>query len=546
MNPRILVCSALAALSLAAAAREKKIVSFAWEWEKTGPAMLGELQPQIYAAGLDGVGVNFEFKQGGKTYSSGDGICTAPWDYEAMRPVAAEYRKVLGKPGLTDCFLTSFYVPKKRFGWNDDASWARLRDNMRLAARFAKESGCVGLRIDHEDYPRQRQFDWLPGDPPMEELEKIVRRRGYEVFSVVFEEFPDAKLFFFWFRTEHARHFNGAEDPLRSLRDARKLWAFFANGIIASLPPGARIYDGNECSYEYKSEHFEYLVQANAIRQMDGFAYPENQAKYRAQVFPSTSLFLEMYCRTNSATQWYRPPFAGSRLGMFRRDLRQALDSVDEYIWTWSSQHPYARRTIGPTVDSWNRKIWSNKTFDELMPGFNRAIVAIKNPGRFMREVYPEMMAGANAPTNLVPKGFSPKSNWQETQTDRKPGTFTRDDEVFCTAAPSVRIEGVAKGCLLASVADVKAGEIYAVRVRTKVESGGVHANVKWQLGGKWRHFEPVSALTFGDPDERGWRTGATAVVVPENVDQLVLLFQVVQNPGERCWADDAEIVRVE
>ena len=78
------------------------------------------------------------------------------------------------------------------------------------------------------------------------------------------------------------------------------------------------------------------------------------------------------------------------------------------------------------------------------------------------------------------------------------------------------------------------------------MESGGVHANVKWQLGGKWRHFEPVSALTFGDPDEKGWRTGATAVVVPENVDQLVLLFQVVQNPGERCWVDDAEIVRVE
>ena len=35
--------------------REKKIVSFAWEWQRTDPAMLQELQPQIYAAGLDGI-----------------------------------------------------------------------------------------------------------------------------------------------------------------------------------------------------------------------------------------------------------------------------------------------------------------------------------------------------------------------------------------------------------------------------------------------------------------------------------------------------------
>ena len=524
--------------------REKKIVSFAWEWQRTDPAMLQELQPQIYAAGLDGIGLGLNFRQGEQSFST-DGICTEPWDYAAMRPYVEKYRMVLGRPGLTDCFLTSFYVPKKRFAWTDDAAWARVRDNMRLLARFAKAAGFVGLRIDHEDYPRQRQFDRLPGDPPMAELEGIVRRRGREIFGPVFEEFPDAKLFFFWFMTEHARMFNGADEPLQALRDANKLWAFFANGILDTLPPDGRIYDGNEHSYEYKSGDFEYFENAGAIRQMDGFAYPENRGKYRSQVSPSAAIFLGMYCQTNSATQWYRPPFAGSRLGMFRRDLKQALDSVDEYLWTWSSWQPYIRR---PNVSSgeWPAPVWRKKTFEDLMPGFTRALIAIKNPVRFLDEIYPAMMAATNAPANLISSDLSPKSVWQEKPKDRAPGTFSMDTEVFGAASPSVKVEGVGKGGLVASVDGVLTGEIYAVRVRTKVQGGGFHARVGWQRGGKWRHFALVSALSFGKPDERGWRTGRAVVTVPENVETLVLLFNVNQEVGEVCWVDDAEIVRVE
>ena len=524
--------------------REKKIVSFAWEWQRTDPAMLQELQPQIYAAGLDGIGLGLNFRQGEQSFST-DGICTEPWDYAAMRPLAAEYRKVIGKPGLTDCFLSSFYVPKKRFAWQDDAAWGRVRENMRLAARFAKAAGFVGLRIDHEDYPRQRQFDRLPSDPPIAELEGLVRRRGREIFSAVYDEFPDAKLFFFWFMTEHAKHFNGADEPLQALRDGNKLWGFFANGILDALPSGGRIYDGNEYSYEYKSGDFEYLAQANATRQMDGFAYPENRAKYRTQVSPSAALFLSMYCQTNSATQWYRPPFAGSRLGMFRRDLKQALDSVDEYLWTWSSWHPYIRRA-NISDKKWPAAVWRKETYEELMPGFTRALIAIKSPVRFLDEIYPGLMGTTNVSANLVSPDISPKSNWQEKPKDgRAPGTFVNDDSVFGKAAPSVRIEGVRSGCLLASVKDVQAGEIYAIRIRTKVEVGGFYARVGWQRGGKWRHFEPVKALSFGQPDERGWRTGRAVATVPEHVDTLVFLFNVNQETGEKCWVDDAEIVRV-
>ena len=125
MNTRIIVCSIAFGLSLVAFPRDKKIVSFAWEWARTGPAELLELQPQIYAAGLDGIGASLWFRSGEKTFTYND-ICTESWDYEAMRPEIEKYRKVLGRPGLTDCFLSSFYVPKKRFDWAfRKGSWLR-------------------------------------------------------------------------------------------------------------------------------------------------------------------------------------------------------------------------------------------------------------------------------------------------------------------------------------------------------------------------------------------------------------------------------------
>lgn len=545
MKTRTILVAMLVMVSMTAFPRDKKIVSFSWEWSGTGPVELLDLQPQIAATGLDGIGVSLSFNQDGRELAS-RGICENTWRYESICQLAGQYRKVTGKRGLTDCFLSSFYVPKQRFDWTDDASWNIVRDNMRLCARFAKESGFVGLYVDPEDYPGTRQFERFPDDPPMKELVPIVRRRGRELFKVVFDEFPNAKLFFFWFMTEHAKRFSGAAEPLHALRDAGLLWAFFANGILDAMPPTGRIYDGNECSYEYKSGDFEYLIQANAIREMDRFAYPENRAKYVAQVTPSTALFLEMYCRTNSTVRWYRPPFAGSRLGMFRRDLKQALDSVDEYIWTFGGQHPYVRRKIGPEVNNWYRKIWSAETYDDMMPGFNRTIVAIKSPMRFLDEIYPEMMCSSSAPKNLVSPDLSPKHNWQAKKKNRVPGTFSEDCAVFGTSAPAVKVEGVAEGCLSVSVGGVHAGEIYALRIKTKVKSGGFSANAKWERDGKWRHFEPVTALSFGEPDEKGWRTGRAIVTVPENVDSLALLFNVYQEPGEICWVDDAEIVRID
>ena len=53
------------------------------------------------------------------------------------------------------------------------------------------------------------------------------------------------------------------------------------------------------------------------------------------QMQVSTGMYLDMYINpTNSP--WYFPPKDGSRLETFRRNLAQALDAADEYIWLYT------------------------------------------------------------------------------------------------------------------------------------------------------------------------------------------------------------------
>lgn len=546
MSTRNVLALLMVGFASAGVAREKKIISCAWEWRQTGPGEIAELQPQIAAAGYDGIAFAFRYPHG-EDFHSSYGIGSQEWNWDEMQGELAKFKSALGKPGLTDSFLLSFRCPSRRLDWTDDAGWARIARNMRLAARFARESGAVGLVIDHEDYPKQRQFERLATDLPIRELAALVRRRGREVFAAVFEEYPNAKLLFFWFMTEHARYLNGVESPLRALADSGKLWAFFANGILDVLPPEAGIIDGNEHSYQYESAWYDYLQQAAALRDMDGFCAPSNREKYRRQVQASGALYLDMYVQTNTASAWYKGPSGGTRLGMLRRDLKQLLDASDEYVWTWSERNPLVKRTR-QSPDKWERKedpIWWHPTYEEKLPGFSRAIWALKDPDEFVRRDVPELIASGSL-TNLLARGFDDSHVWQEKMKGRSFGGFTNDCAVTTSGKGSVRITGVSKGCVMAERMSVAPGEIYLVRACVRSASGGFDSMVSWRLESKQRWFVPVKGLSFGSADRDGWRQGTAIVAVPEGVDAMVLSVSVTQDEGETCWADGAEIYRIQ
>ena len=94
-------------------------------------------------------------------------------------------------------FLDGYRAPKKRVAWNDDAAWDKIAHNIRILAKFAKDAGFVGLRIDPEDYHRQQQYRLIDSDGmSYEKAAELARSRGRQLFSGVFAVFPDASRAF--------------------------------------------------------------------------------------------------------------------------------------------------------------------------------------------------------------------------------------------------------------------------------------------------------------------------------------------------------------
>ena len=85
MRFRGAVLALAAVASAACGAANKRIVSAAWEWASTGPGELLELQPQIAAAGVDGIIVTLRFAHGGEFYGGRDQMQEPRWDWGENR-----------------------------------------------------------------------------------------------------------------------------------------------------------------------------------------------------------------------------------------------------------------------------------------------------------------------------------------------------------------------------------------------------------------------------------------------------------------------------
>lgn len=539
------------ALALAPSVRaaDRKMVSFAWEWHRSGAKELLALQPQVAAAGYDGIGVDLRFphREGTNTvwWGTSRGIMEQPdWDWDELAVELDDFRKLTGLDGFRECFVSGYRVPAKRFAWTDDASWGRISRKMTQLARYAKLAGFAGICIDHEDYTLQRQFEHLPDDPPMPEMAALARRRGRELVAGAFAEYPALKLWFFWFFSEIRDSVARVSEAGDAMLDSNFVLGNFLNGILDAMPPEARIIEGNECSYQFESGCYEYY--RNAVMQrhaLAGAAAPENREKYRTQVLQGSALYLDMYVQTNAASAWYRAPYAGSRLGMFRRDLHQALDACDGYVWTWSERNPIVKREKRAKWDRFPDPIWWNPTYDEKMPGFNRAIRAIKCPERFLAEDFPAIRA-SGALSNRISAVFTDRTpKWQEEMKDRSVGTFEPSKD----GGRYMRVTGCSKGCVMPGISGCAAGEVYVLRIRVRNAGGGFWAYANYSgHGSRWPFFLPHTALKFSRPDAEGWQQGECVAVIPEGATTLSLVTFFRQNAGEKCYLSEPEIFKLE
>jgi hypothetical protein len=437
------------------------------------------------------------------------------WSRESIAPQLAYCREIVKYPALKDSFLLVWITPsgkKNRIAWNDDEGWKLFTENMRNLAWFAKESGFKGLMLDPEEYALALQYLYKKEDADsFEKCSALARQRGRQLFSAIFEEFPDIDLFFLWTLEHHVRFFSGRgeTDPKQISDDNGELLPYFYNGMLDVMPPKARFVDGSE---HYTLTATQGMWMKGALNQFVGakpFVAPENWAKYRSQLLVSNAHYLDMYSQKASPkSTWYFGPAEGSRIEHFRLNLEESLLVADEYVWIYAESGRLIDWKACPT------KYQSSKIplWEDQIPGFTDLMVMAKDPDKLMAAKMEEKRRKGEL-KNLfegqvaLPRRFEIKEESVHTE---------------CKNPPSVK--------------GVRPGEIYSVsfRYQAKVRSGKPNFKVVWRKDGRMVK-EARNVELVDDPNQKPdtWRWVRTSVTVPEDVDELVVAIAGELSPGD-------------
>ena len=528
--------------------RADKYLAGGWEFAGSGVDALLEKADAFDRTALDGLILYVEAKgTDGQHLTSRNIIHQRAWTDADLAPDIPKYRQLLAHKAFRHSFLNSYRAPTNRVAWTDDATWARVANNMRVLAKFAKACGFEGLQMDPEDYHKQNQYLRVETDGmDYETLAKLARKRGAEVFRGVFEEFPDAKLLSYWFLSMGNTHIADIHPKhLRELmfRGATDLWPHFVEGILDVLPRTATLIDGLETAYSWRASKMDYYTGSRAVH--DGLAQlvsPENREKYRLQMQNSFGVYLDGYSNITNGG-WYMEPVNGSRLNHLRNNLVQATDAADEYLWFWSER--------GSWTGAKNKIL--AKTWESQLPGLDETLLLVKNPDVLGRRLRERMASGELKPLNgnvacvgtdpaKVP---APYDFWREhPKYHLRPGTFGCDLTQGDGDRSSLVAEGCQRGSFLIDSGDrrFKPGDVFGLSFSSK----GRHLSVVigWKKGGKWdwtirRMFVPIGPNVTPD----GWSRTDWSFAIPDGADGFGIMFNVGQDVGEKCWYDNIAVI---
>lgn len=507
---------------------QKKYIAHGWDLLAVTPEEVLAHADAFDRTAIDGVTLMIRQRLGdGRTISHSSVMTDPLWPRDELKGHIATFREIVKHPSLKESFLSSWWAPRKRLAWTDDAAWRTFAANMGTIAWLAKEGGLRGVLVDAEDYPKSEQYRLQAGDPAYDETARLARKRGAEVFSAIFREYPDVTFLSFWMLSLNPRYLS-SNDPMGDARANGSLWPWFVNGMLDVMPATAKFVDGNEHAYRYEAEKGQFYRSACQQRTGAlGLVAPENRQKYLAQLRAGFGLYLDSYINpTNS--NWYFGPVNGSRLTHYAQNLAQATAAADEYVWVYGE-----KRSWVPWKGTKNTRFQGVETWDDALPGFSDEMGGVKDPRGYCRRRLGQMRK-EGVLTNLVDGVKRPWGTWQH---EKKPkGKMGQEGS-------GVFLEGAPNGCHLVHIHGVKPGETFAVSLKMKGTGGS--SIVYWQKDGHWQWGLAGVPISFATGTEAEWRTGEALVRVPEGADTLVLQLCGKQRPGERVVFNQVEIVEL-
>lgn len=547
----VIVAAVAVATAVAACAEsvQKKFVLFGWELQNATPGQILANADKLANTPFDGVGIYLKIKDAeGRECSYRETVSGPEWPKGVFDSYLPDLKRFAETDHLKESFIVAFRSPLKRLDWTDDAAWQVAANNMCELARLARKSGIKGIVADHEDYGKLRQFFRLEDDPPYDELVKIARARGREVFGPVFREHPEVRILFYWFLSEKYDYL-ASGDPVAEVRKRQDLWPAFADGILDVMPPTAKIIDGDENAYraDYLTRDF-YVSACNQRILAPKLISPENRAKHALQVQVGFGIYFDMYANPEGSF-WYFGPDGGSRAEHFRRNLAEATHLADEYVWFWSEHHTTVKWENMSLQDRIEGK---DVTWDECVPGFFSAMSGVRDIDGGLRRRRAELEAtGRLVDENRNPSCAddggrplpAPYKVWRGK--DGAGTVFRLDGEIGDGDATSLFMGGTRTGTMSIDHEGVAPGGAYCVTCRAKGDRP--YAKVSWKRDGLWAQGKPDAEFEFGAVDASGWCTGEAYFNVPPGVDAMCIIMHVAppRRASDEIWFDNIHVYRL-
>ena len=461
------------------------------------------------------------------------------WPRELFAAEVPYLKRLTSSTTFSEMFISSFRTPRTRIDWRNDEAWSMIAGHMRAAAWAAKRGGCRGLKIDHEDYFGAKQFLRQANEPPWEDLAEVARRRGRETFKPVFDEFPEAVLFFYRFMVADPGFWNyyaTALDPVAAMKAKGDLWIPFMNGMLDVMPWSAKVVEGDETGYRYESKfnwfHYARTLQRNCAQRL---VAPGNLDKFRARASTAFPVYLDAYTDDSYTPdkEYYRGRVEGSRAVHLERNLAQATDASDEYVWLFCERRPWIRWERKPD----GRMVNDPRTWPEMFIGLCDVLNAHRDPRGFMEKCLKNPDKYEDAFKSDM------YSYWR--RKGKRPGTFGMDSTVGCGDSSSYCATGVESGCFQCSV-PAKCGEYFVIEFSVKNAGGGwcranITSNEKDLLG--W--LIPGYTITLGEPDADGWRRGSAFVRIPDFGKGVSFTAGFALKESEKAYIDNVHFYKV-
>lgn len=229
--------------------------------------------------------------------------------------------------------------------WFNEKLWEKILKNVRIVAEIAYKSGCAGIMFDTEEYAGSIYWSYaklsqiFSKDPgALAEYNQKVRERGTEFIKAINEVFPNCQLILSF--GSSAVYVDVAVKGQVLQEASRYLLAPFVDGLLLGAHPEAKIIDGNEPSYYFRTEE-EFIAGRGIVKNFckDFSAIPNFFSKKIGLSFGLYPTHPSHYAHTRRATPQ-----------QLERALFYALKHTDKYVWIWSEKESYYIQNGVPSI----------------------------------------------------------------------------------------------------------------------------------------------------------------------------------------------------